>query len=169
MIENKQSSPELTYVGFLGEEYKVVPKLNMYANNNNLYVGLDYYDSEYECWVPFCDITVNVQNLPFLESAIDTNNNGAGVLKFLLDNGFGVLTDKVQFSGYCAFPVFCFNKEKLKEIDPEMFAEYEKAAGHRGLGRKSLDASIEAAKRETHSSSDAKVSVKDDRSFDSAR
>lgn len=140
---------EMKYVDFTGESIRVQPKINMYANDNNLYVGLDWYDQEYGCWEPYCDVTVNIRKLPFLESAIDTNNNGDRIIKFLVDQGFGELTSKVQPSGFCIFPVFRFNPEKLKEIDPVMFEEYERASGYKELGVKPLDDSIREAKQQT--------------------
>ena len=142
MVKNNERDQEMIYVDIFGNSNRVVPKINTYANNNNLYVGLDGYDDEYSCWDPYCDVTVNVRKLPFLESAIDTNNNGNRIIAFLEQNGFGELTQKVVPSGFCVFPVFRFNAEKLKEIDAAGFAEYEKAHGR---GAKTLAEQIEAA------------------------
>jgi len=127
--DKKTYEYELQYEGEIIGKYTVVPKLAMYVDNDNIYVGLDHYDEEYSCWSPFCDVTVNVNKQPYLCAAIDTNNNGTAILDFLSNNGFGEYTGMVNFSGYCVYPVFCFNEEKLKEIDPEVFADYAKAYG----------------------------------------
>lgn len=144
MVKNNGRDQEMIYVDQFGYPNRVVPKINTYANNNNLYVGLDGYDDEYSCWDPYCDVTVNVGKLPFLESAIDTNNNGNKIIAFLEHNGFGRLTGKMLPSGYCWFPVFRFNAEKLKEIDAVGFAAYEKAHGR---DAKTLEEQIDAAEK----------------------
>lgn len=141
----KNSRLTLDYTSPWGGTEKVVPKLNMYLENNNLYVGFDYYDTDFENWLPYNDVTVNVGALPYLESAIDTNNNGQGILNFLIENGFGELTGAAIPSGFCVFPVFKFNEEKLKEIDSVEFEEYAKAHG-REISKPSLDEKIGAAK-----------------------
>lgn len=125
------NSLKMQYKTFWGSTEVVVPKLNTYLENNNLYVGLNFFEEEYECWEPFTDVTVNVGKLPFLESAIDTNNNGNGIIDFLVQNGFGELTKKTIPSGFCVFPVFRFNEEKLREIDNEMFEQYASLVGPR--------------------------------------
>ncbi len=127
MHENGKKSYE--YKSAYGDVYTVEPKLAMYVDNDNLYVGLDFYDEEYNCWDSFCDVTVNINKQPYLCSAIDTNNNGNAIVDFLEKNGIAEYTGMVNFSGYCAYPVFYFNEEKLKEINPEVFAEYAKAHG----------------------------------------
>lgn len=144
MAQNKNRDSEMIYVDRFGDSNRVIPKINTYANNNNLYVGLDGYDDEYSCWDPYCDVTVNVGKLPFLESAIDINNNGDKIIAFLEQNGFGQLTEKAIPSGYCWFPVFRFNAEKLKEIDAAGFAAYEKAHGR---DTKTLEEQINAAEK----------------------
>lgn len=146
MFQNECRSLEMDYIDQFGESLRIRPKINMYANNSNLYVGLECFDKEFGGWYPYCDVTVNIQKLPFLESAVDINN-GSRIVKFLIDQGFGELTYQVQISGYCGYPVVRFNADKLKEIDPVMFAEYEKASKERGKKHKSLDSSIQEAKQ----------------------
>lgn len=128
-IKNLRKELQMDYVDMFGNAYQVLPKLNTYANNDNLYVGLDFFDQEFEYWAPYADVTVNVGSLPFLESAIDINNNGSKILSLLLDNDFGELTGRSIQSGFCTFPIFRFNANKLKEIDPVFFGKYAKAHG----------------------------------------
>ena len=104
----------------------VEPYLDVYQENNNLYVGLAYLDPEYGKQ-PYADVTVNVGRLPYLHAAIDTNNNGEKIVDFLTENGFGALTDQVMLSGYCEYPVFKFSEEALGKISPRVFGEYQKA------------------------------------------
>lgn len=134
------------YNDYYGGTYRVIPKLNTYAENNNLYIGLDYFDTDCNAWLPYSDITVNVGRLPFLESAIDTNNNGNEVVDFLVRNGFGELTGDSIPSGFCVFPVFKFNEDKLKEIDSFTFKQYAKAHNKKS---RSLEDAIQEAKEKS--------------------
>ena len=125
-----------------GGKYIVAPKLATYLENDNIYVGLNFYDEEYTCWDSFSDVTVNIVPMPYLYSAIDTNNNGDSIVDFLEENGFGESTGKYVQSGYCMYPVFRFNEDKLKEIDPDVFADYAKS---HGMDKVSLDNKIKNA------------------------
>lgn len=126
-----------------GDENDVALVLNMYNNNNNLYVGLEEYDKEYDYWDSFCDVTVNVCKLPFLESAINIEFGGKEKIDFLVQNGFGELTGQSIPSGFCTFPVFRFNADKLKELAPEFFEEYARENG-KGIDEQIQDAKIKA-------------------------
>lgn len=161
MASNSDLVAEMDYVDLFGNTVRVRPKINMYANNDNLYVGLDCYDQEFGGWEPYCDVTVNIRKLPFLESAIDVNNNDYHILKFLSDQGFGNLTEKVLPSGFCVFPVFRFNADKLQEIDSKMFSEYLKCHGRQPMqSHKALDTSIRDAvnRKNKENSADAPIS-----------
>lgn len=119
----------MTYIDFCGDANLVFPRLNFYVDNDNLYLGLVSEDLEWGGLAPYCDVTVNIDRLPYLHSCIDTNNNGEKIIEFLEKNGFGEDTGMHMFSGFCLYPVFRFNEEKLREIDPEMFDAYAKAHG----------------------------------------
>jgi len=95
---NKQM--ELIYTDSYGDDNIVYPKLNFYLENNNLYVGLDCYEPEIEAMDNYCDVTVNIEDLPYLHAAIDTNNNGPKMVDFLEKNGFGEPTGLMVFSGF---------------------------------------------------------------------
>ena len=129
-MSNMNKAPKTyEYESQYGGTYILAPHINSYANNNNLYMAFDCYSKDDDFWEPFCDATVNVTKLPYLFSTVDTNNNGYQILDFLEANGFGQRTGFSMPSGFCIFPVFHFNAEKLKEIDPEAFKEYQKAHG----------------------------------------
>lgn len=135
------------YTDNFGDENGVALVLDMYRDNNNLYIGLEEYDEEYEFWDPYCDVTVNIRTLPFLESAINIEFGGQEKIDFLTRNGFGELTDKKLRSGFLEFPVFRFNAQKLKELDPAFFAEYAKEHGMSVDERSGLDDKISAAEK----------------------
>lgn len=113
-----------------GEKVDVTIKVSRYVNNDNLYVGMDAFDTESNEKYPFTDITVNIEALPYLHSAIDTNNNGMlSITNFLIENDLALPTGEYQQSGFCVYPVYRFNAELLEKLDPEPFHEYQKAHG----------------------------------------
>lgn len=137
---------KLMYTDSFGDTFEVFPKINYYADNNNLYVGLDAYDEDIEAIDAYCDITVNIDELPYLHSALDLTYSGMEKIKFLEENGFGRLTGEILFSGFCQYPVFAFNEDKIREINPEMFTAYAKA---HGKDKPSLDNKIGEAQKKT--------------------
>ena len=138
------------YKDFLGDDNTLYPKLNFYLSDNNIYLGFDHYDPEFDAMVPYCDATVNIEPLPYLQACIDTNNNGPQMIDFLVANGFGEPTGRMIPSGFCRFPVFQFSESKLREIDPETFAVYAKT---HGMDKPKLDTTIHQAKTKSESHS----------------
>ena len=146
----------LIYTDNYGDDNEVAVVLDMYRDNDNLFVGLEEYDEELDLWDSYCHVTVNVGKLPFLESAINMKYGGQEKIQFLVQNGFGVLTDKKLRSGGEVYPVFRFNEEKLKELAPELFEKYAKAHESEVVSPFSLNAKISAAnqvKRDLNSKS----------------
>ena len=137
---------KLMYTDSYGDTFEVFPKINFYNSTNNLYVGLDAYDEDLEANDSYCHITVNLYELPYLHSAIDLTYGGEEKPKFLLENGFGDFTGEVINNGFGKYPVFVFNEDKLREIDPEAFAEYAKAHGR---DKPALDNQINKAQQKT--------------------
>ena len=98
-------------------------RVGCYQSPPNLYVGfIDDYDGE-----PVAGITANFDiNMPPYCSAVKDYSENEGMLLFLLENGFGIPTGEGIESGYVTLPVFRFNKEMLRDLDPAGCAMYEK-------------------------------------------
>lgn len=146
MSSEKKGYP---YKDSYGDEFTVYPELNMYADNSNLYIGLDSFDEDLGEMDSYCDLTVNICKLPYLESCVDIEYSGEQHMKFLEEQGVGQFTGKWVSSGFLSFPVFRFNEDKLCEIDPKMFAEYAKAHGREVEARQPLDQQIKKASDRT--------------------
>ena len=127
--ELRESDDFFVYFDTFGDPNYVQFTMDMYANNNNLYLGLLSYEPEFDNMDNYTDITVNLTNLPYLHAAIDTNNNGNNIISFLTEKGIAEFTGATLASGFCTFPVFKFSEEKLKEICPDEFSVYQKAHG----------------------------------------
>ena len=82
-----------------------------YATFDNLVLTL--FDPEEG---PFSNITVNIEQLPVDEFAVDVNNfpSATWILNY---NNIAHPTEKVLRSGYCIYPVWKLNEEVLKEYD----------------------------------------------------
>ena len=98
-----------------GKAYPMSFETNYYADNGNLYVGLVTHEEGYP--EPWSDLTVNLgvkcePNCAF----IDTNNNGSEIIEWLYSNGLGHLTGNMKASGWCVYPEFKFNMDRLKKF-----------------------------------------------------
>lgn len=125
MAENNDLN--FQYASVYGGEYTLKPYLGQYADNDNLCLGFHFLDEG--SWAPFCYATVNIIPLAYLEGAIDTNDNGEKMIDFLEKNGFGERTPYGVQSGFCVYPIFKFNEDMMRSINPKVFAEYAKSFG----------------------------------------
>jgi len=81
-----------------------------YAHNGNLAVHAEYYDKEFNAWLPYGNVTVNLGNkLPAQYAYVD-ENNFLGVLDWLVSNGIAEFTGKYGYSGFCQYPLVKFNE-----------------------------------------------------------
>ncbi|GKH13624.1 DUF4313 domain-containing protein [Bacteroides uniformis] len=92
--------------------------LDIYADNDNLYVGLEKISGESpECWETYTDITVNCNALPSFHAYVDSRDCNRHVYDFLVRNRIAEPTGHE----YQGFRMFRFNPERLKELSPEQF------------------------------------------------
>ena len=114
---------ELKYVTPSGDELDVKIEINRYLKNGCLYIGL--LNKTEDGWEPYGDITVNLrEGAPDYCGYIDTNDLPE-IEAFIKENGIGEFTGLVQRSGFCTYPMYLFDPEKLRELCPEGMAEYE--------------------------------------------
>ena len=105
----------------------VTLEVNAYVDNNSLYVGLTampYGVPEY-----YGDMTVNLlESVPPYCAFVDTNNMPE-LEDFLVKNGIAEFTGLMQKSGYCSYPLYLFDVEKMRKLCPDGMAAYEKKNG----------------------------------------
>ena len=117
---------EIFYFKIAESEYPVTVKVNGYADNGNLYVGL-ISANEDDAGEPFAHITVNTEiYMPPYTAAIKNYSENEQAVNFLTDNNFGKLIGPDIMNEYVLLPVFEFDKEKLKILDPIGYARYER-------------------------------------------
>ena len=102
-------------------------EINSYMNNNGLYIGM--LSKEEDGFEPYGDMTVNLtEKAPDYCAYLDTNNL-SGIEKFVVDNDLGEFTGFTQRSGFCEFPLYMFNVDKLRELCPDGMQAYEDSIG----------------------------------------
>ena len=104
---------EITF-RFFDEEYKARFWKSEYANNGNLYIGVVYWDEEDECWMPWGDLTVNLDmKCRPNEAFLDTNNCAPEIIQILSAKGYIEDTGTVRPSGFCIYPLVKFSEKFL--------------------------------------------------------
>lgn len=101
-----------------GREHQITLHTNTYANNGNLYVGMDCWEDigNGEYAEPWGDLTVNLgfkckPNCAF----IDVNDNGAEIISWLIANKLGKPTGLLMPSGFCMYPEFEFDMNEVQK------------------------------------------------------
>ena len=109
-----------------GGEYQVSLKINTYLNNGCMYIGL-VEQGEYS--EPYGDLTVNLEGkVPDYCGYVDLNNMPE-LERFIEDNDLGEFTGLTRRSGFCEYPLYMFNVDKLREMCPDGMQAYEAGIG----------------------------------------
>ena len=97
-------------------------EINSYMDNNRMYIGLVEPDGEH-----FADLTVNITApCPDYCGYVDINNCPE-LEGFIEKHGLGEFTGLMGGSGFCSYPLYLFNPEKLREIAPEDMELFERS------------------------------------------
>ncbi len=109
-----------------GGEIPVTLEINTYLNNGCMYIGL-VEQGEYP--EPYGDLTVNlVGKAPDYCGFVDLNNMPE-LEEFIEENKLGEFTGLTQRSGFCEYPLYLFNAERLRELCPDGMQAYETSIG----------------------------------------
>lgn len=104
--------------------------IQTYQNNGRIFIGLITDEEGYP--EPFADMTVNIDApAPNYCGYLDTNNL-SNVERFVCENDLGEFTGLTGRSGFCEYPLYLFNVDKLRELCPEQMAAYEHSIGVTG-------------------------------------
>lgn len=97
--------------------YEIEVYRTTYLHGGGLAITLDYY--EFECWLPFGVLTVNLEDYPTAgnNAFVDTNNFGPEIIDWIIENDLGTLTGRIGYSGYCEYPEVEFNVDKIKQSE----------------------------------------------------
>lgn len=93
-----------------GKTYKVKPKIDKYTTYKNLCISLVEENGS-----PFSCLTVNLIQLPENYAFVDTNNMPSAE-EFIKKYELGKSVDQWYTSGFCSYPLYVFDIEKIKEF-----------------------------------------------------
>lgn len=107
---------EVIYKSSFGNFKITEIELTNYQNNDNLAIELYCWDEEYGGTTNFATLTVNLQaKLPPNLAFVDTNNVKEAE-DFIKEYGLGTPTGMYGKSGFCSYPLYEFNLDKIKEL-----------------------------------------------------
>jgi len=99
-------------------EYEITRiEISTYCSDNNLAIELFSLNEEWKIEEPFATLTVNLnyKGLEKNEAFVDVNNCPWAV-EFIKENKLGEFTGIELPSGYCLYPLYKFDLNKLKEL-----------------------------------------------------
>ena len=107
----------MEYKSKWGTVENVELEINSYSNNSSLFMEL--WDTGGEDPEAYGNITVNLgDEIPAYCAYVDTNNMPE-MEQFITENGLGVFTGLTKRSGFCEYPLYLFDTDKLRELCPE--------------------------------------------------
>jgi hypothetical protein len=96
-----------------GHSHPIELRVAKYSNGN-LAIRLVTHEAGYA--EPWSNLTVNLlDNMDSDCAFVDTNNNGEGILSWIEQNCLGATTGRMQSSGYCEYPEYQFDLQKIAE------------------------------------------------------
>lgn len=118
---------KLIYKSEYSGDNEVELNIQTYQNNGRIFIGLISNEEGYP--QPFADLTVNIDApAPNYCGYLDTNNF-SNVERFVCENDLGEFTGLMGRSGFCEYPLYLFNVDRLRELCPEQMAAYEQSIG----------------------------------------
>lgn len=121
--ENRQVTYNSSYTG----DTPVTLDIQQYMNNKAMYIGLMCNEDGQE--EPFGAVTVNLSVAAPNYFGYLKVNDMPDIEKFITDNDLGEFTGFTQRSGFCEYPLYLFNVDKLRELCPDGMSMYEANIG----------------------------------------
>lgn len=123
----EQAETDLQLTDSFGDTFQVQVEVNVYLDNKSLCVSLTAMEDGIP--EPYGNITVNLDGtVPNYCAYVDTNNM-PNIEAFLVENGIAEFTGLTKKSGYCEYPLYLFDSDRLCELCPGGMAQYEAENG----------------------------------------
>ena len=127
---------QVTYNSSITGETQVTFDIQQYMNNRAMFIGLMCNEDGYE--EPFGDVTVNLSVAAPNYCGYLNVNDMPDIEKFITDNDLGEFTGFTQRSGFCEYPLYLFNVDKLRELCPDGMDKYEAILSRQSFVRNSI-------------------------------
>lgn len=125
--DKEQAEMDLQLTDPFGNTWQVQVEVDVYLDNKSLCVSLTTMEDGIP--EPYGNVTVNLDGtVPNYCAYVDTNNM-PDIEAFLVENGIAESTGLLKGSGYCVYPLYLFNPERLRGLCPEGMAAYEAENG----------------------------------------
>jgi hypothetical protein len=125
--KTQESTKRLIYHSEYGGDSEIQLEIQQYANNGRLAISMTTNEDGFP--EPYGSLTVNIDAAAPDYCAYLDINNLSNAEKFVTENGLGEFTGITARSGYCEFPLYMFNVNKLRELCPGQMDAYEKSIG----------------------------------------
>lgn len=104
-----------------GSVHPIQLKVSAYMDGN-LAIAMHTWENGYA--EPWASLTVNLDGERGKDCAFIDTNGDADFPVWLIRHGLAIPTGATQCSGYCEYPEYRFRADRLRELDPEGYAEY---------------------------------------------
>ena len=101
-----------------GEQFDVILCRDTYSVKNRMYLGIYYKDEEFNTYMPYADITVNIPDayITTKTGAFVDDNNLPNVKEFLMNNRLAKPTTNYAYSGFCCYQEWQFDMDRVAEF-----------------------------------------------------
>lgn len=121
--------PFFDFADGYGDVRKVNLAVGVHEGTENLFVGVDCFNSRTGEMDDGPQFTANILKLPPFVAAINVEYGGDGIASFLTENGFGQLTGEALQNNSRAYPLFRFDETKLEEANKYGVQLYRERSG----------------------------------------